>query len=76
MATWDADAETTHLVDFRLVRNTFVTMFWRTALLDDTVGWLRSHDYRVVEFIADSWSSDADMYDDISTALDFPDYFG
>jgi RNAse (barnase) inhibitor barstar len=76
VATWDADAETTHPVDFRLVRNTFVTMFWRSSLLDETVGWLQSHAYRVVEFDAGSWSSDADMYDDVALALGFPDYFG
>ncbi len=76
VATWDADAQTTHPVDFRLVHNTFVTMFWRSSLLDETVGWLRSHAYRVVEFDASSWSSDADMYDDIALALNFPDYFG
>lgn len=76
MATWDAAAKRTHPIDFRLVHNTFVTMFWRPALLDDTVGWLRSHDYRVAEFDAESWPSDAEMYDDISAALDFPDHFG
>ena len=76
VATWDVDAETTHPVDFRLVHNTFVTMFWRSSLLDETVGWLRSHAYRVVEFDAGSWSSDADMYDDVALALNFPDYFG
>lgn len=76
MATWDADDERTHPVDYRLVHNTFVTMFWRSALLDDTVGWLRSHSYQVVEFDAGSWSSDADMFDDVALALNFPDYFG
>ncbi|MFC7725436.1 hypothetical protein ACFQW6_09975 [Nocardioides sp. GCM10028917] len=45
MATWDADAETTHPVDFRLVRDTFVIMFWQSSLLDETVGWLQSHAY-------------------------------
>lgn len=76
MAIWDADAETNHPLDYRLVHNTFVTMFWRAALLDETVGWLREHAYRVVEFDAGSWSSDVDMYEDVSVALSFPDYFG
>jgi RNAse (barnase) inhibitor barstar len=76
VATWDADAEKTHPVDFRLVHNTFVTMFWRSSLLNETIGWLESHAYRVVEFDAGSWSSDADMYDDVALALNFPDYFG
>ena len=51
-------------------------MFWRSSLLDETVGWLRSHAYRVVEFDAGSWSSDADMYGDVALGLNFPDYFG
>jgi len=76
VATWDLDAETTDAVDFRLVHNTFVTMFWRSSLLDETVGWLRSHGYRVVELDAGSWSSASDMYDAVSAALEFPDYFG
>jgi RNAse (barnase) inhibitor barstar len=76
VATWDANAETNHPLDFRLVHNTFVTMFWRAALLDETVGWLREHAYRVVEFDAGSWSSAADMYEDVAVALNFPDYLG
>ena len=76
MASWEADAETTHPVDFRLVRNSFVTMFWKPSLLDQTVGWLRSHAYQVVEFDAASWSSDADMYSAFASRLQFPNYFG
>ena len=76
VATWDAEAETTHPIDFRLVHNSFVTMFWRSSLLGETVGWLRSHAYRVVEVDAGSWSSDADMYDAVALALNFPDHFG
>jgi hypothetical protein len=76
VAAWDPDAETTHPVAFRLVHSTFVTMFWRTSLLDETIEWLRSHTYDVVEFDAASWASVADMLDDVAAGLEFPDYFG
>ena len=76
VAAWDSDAQTTHPVDFRLVHNTFVTMFWRSSLLDETIEWLRSHAYDVVEFDAASWGSVADMFDDVAAGLEFPDYFG
>jgi RNAse (barnase) inhibitor barstar len=76
VATWDADAETTHPVDFRLVRDAFGTMFWRSSLLDETIRWLKSHADDVVEFDAGSWASDADMYEDVAIGLVFPDYFG
>jgi hypothetical protein len=76
VATWDADAVRTHPIDFRLVQNTFVTMIWRSSLLDQTVGWLRSNAHDVVEFDAGSWASATDMYDDVALGLNFPDYFG
>jgi hypothetical protein len=76
VAVWALGAETTHPVDFRLVHNTFVTMFWRLSLLDETTEWLRSHAYDVVEFDAASWASAAEMFDDVAAGLDFPDYFG
>jgi len=76
VATWDSEAEITHPVDYRLVHNTFVTMFWRTSLLDETVQWLRAHGYDVVEFDAAAWGSPVSMLDDVAAALDFPDHFG
>jgi hypothetical protein len=76
VAAWDRDAETTHPVDFRLVQNTFVTLFWQSALLDETIEWLRSHAYDVVKFDTASWTSAAEMLDDVAAGLGFPDYFG
>ena len=72
----DANDETTHPVDFRLVHDTFVTMFWRASLLDETVDWLQAHAYDVVEFDAGTWAATADMFTDVAAGLDFPDYFG
>lgn len=76
MATWDTDAETSHPVDFRLVHNTFVTMFWQMAVLDQAVEWLVQNDYDVVTFDAGGWGSSSDMFDDVAEGLDFPGYFG
>ncbi len=63
-------------MDFRLVQNTFVTMYWRSSLLGETVGWLRSHGYEVAEFDAGAWTSAAGMFDDVAERLQFPGYFG
>jgi hypothetical protein len=67
VAAWDPNAETTHPVDFRLVHNLFVTMYWRSSLLDEMIEWLRSHGYDVVEFDAASWALAAQMFDDVAT---------
>lgn len=71
MATWNTEDEA-----FRLVHNTFVTMFWQHGVLDQTVQWLLQHDYHVVSFDAGVWASPDDMFDDMAEQLDFPAYFG
>ena len=76
VASWDAGIQTWRTFDFRLVQNTFVTMFWRSSLLTETVDRVRSHGYEVVEFDAGSWASAGDMFDDLAERLGFPDYFG
>lgn len=76
MASWDADAETSHPLDYRLVHNTFVTMFWRASILHQTVEWLVGHGYDVVTFDAGSWRSASDMFEDVAQRLNFPDHFG
>lgn len=76
MASWSGGAETSHPADYRLVRNTFVTVFWQAAILDDTVDWLLQNRYDLVSFDASSWMTPEDMYDDLAQRLNFPDYFG
>lgn len=76
MASWDAEAQTTHPIDYGLVQNTFVTMYWRSPVLGETVGWLRSHGYEVAEFDAGSWTSADGMLDDLAERFQFPGYFG
>jgi Barstar (barnase inhibitor) len=74
MATWSPEdgSET----DFRLVMNSWVTMFWQSSFLDNTVEWLQAHNYEVATFDAESWTSRGAMLDAISRGLSFPSYFG
>lgn len=47
MAAWDPADLLSHPQDFRLVRNSCVTMFWRLAVLQEATGWLNDHGYHV-----------------------------
>lgn len=63
-------------LDFRLVRDSFVTMFRSPALLDSATGWLTARGYQVVVLEAGSWRTAADLHRDLARALDFPDHYG
>lgn len=56
--------------------NSPVTMFHRLDVLAETLTWLRSHRYEIVELDASTWVSEAGMLGDMARRLDFPDYFG
>jgi hypothetical protein len=75
MVAFDLDADA-HRFDFRLMVNSFVTLFWRSSVFDDAVGWLADHSYTIVQLDARRWSADADMHRDVANALNFPDYYG
>jgi len=75
MQLW-SDAEESGDVAYRLMAPSFVRLFWRTSVLEATVGALREHGYQVVRLDAASWMREADLHRDIAAALDFPDYYG
>ncbi len=58
------------------MRNTFVTLFWRTETLEETIDWLIAHGYQVTRLDASRWTTAHDLHTDIATALDLPDYYG
>jgi RNAse (barnase) inhibitor barstar len=76
VAAFDPSSNLNEDMAFRLMRDTPVTMFWRRGLLDDAVGWLEAHGYRVVRIDASGWTSSDDMHRDVAKALEFPDYYG
>lgn len=76
MATWDLADELNHPLDFLLIQNGFITLFFRRTVLDETISWLEQRSNKVVEVDSASWRSLADLHRDIAKALDFPDYYG
>lgn len=76
MAIWDPEDELTHPVDFLLVQNGFINMFFRSDVLDESVAWLQIAGYRIVNVDAASWLSEVQMHSDIASSLEFPDYYG
>jgi len=76
VSAFDPQSDLHHDLAYRLLANTFVTMFWRRALLEDTTAWLTAHDYQVVQLNASAWTTDEDLHRDIARALDFPAYYG
>ncbi|HVX43516.1 MAG TPA: barstar family protein [Mycobacteriales bacterium] len=76
MAAFDPSDELNHPLDYELVQNSFVTMFWRQEILRTTTTWLQEHGYVVVTIDTGDWVDEGDLHRDIAAALRFPDYYG
>ena len=76
MVAFDRQVDISSDLAFRLVANTFVTLFWRLALFDETTDWLRTHGYDVVRLNASDWVEEADLHRELAAALEFPSYYG
>jgi RNAse (barnase) inhibitor barstar len=73
MAVWTDDDND---LDRRLVSDGFISKFYRSTVLDETVVWLLEHGYQVQIVDAQSWTTEDDMHTAMALALDFPAYYG
>lgn len=76
MAPFEVDVVTRDPLDFRLLQDGPITLYWRAALLHEAISQLKELGYDVVELDATDWLSNQEMHSDISRALDFPGYYG
>src|ERR1700733_7227341 len=63
-------------LDYQLLKNSFVTLYFRPQFLAEDIATLKSFGYLSAEFVSSSWKSEQDFYDVFATALKFPNYFG
>jgi hypothetical protein len=76
VAAFDPEVELTHPADYRLMKNTFVTLFWRTDLLQRSTDQLAALGYHIVRLDASAWTTEQDLHCDMAAALNFPSYYG
>lgn len=76
MATFSGDGSDLQRLDWRLLQNGAVALYFRRSVLDADVIWLREHAYQVVELDCLPWADAADMHRAFAAALSFPDYYG
>jgi hypothetical protein len=69
------DADIAHPLDFALIRDGGVAMYWRTSVLDDTERELASLGYDLVRMDATAWG-EAVLHRDFAASLGFPTYYG
>jgi len=76
MAIFRNEPEEFQRLDWMLLQNGAVTLYFRTQVLVEDVEWLKRHDYRVDSFECSIWVGESEMHEALSCRLEFPGYYG
>jgi len=63
-------------LDWVILSDGGVALYWRPEILRDDLSWLESKGYRTVSFDASDWRSEDRMHDSLKAHLSFPEYYG
>jgi RNAse (barnase) inhibitor barstar len=76
VAAFSPDGSDFQRLDWQLLQNGAVSLYFRHELLDQDVRWLEEHAYRVTEVDCRGWADASAMHRDIAARLAFPPHFG
>jgi RNAse (barnase) inhibitor barstar len=76
MAVFRGEPDTFERVDWALLQNGPINLYWRLSYLVEHVRWLENHGYEIHEFDCTRWKTEDAMHTDISLQLNFPNYYG
>ena len=63
-------------LDWEILRDGSVALYWRRELLDEDASWFRQQNYQVLSLDCGRWSSSDEMHMDLQRTLNLPAYYG
>ncbi|MFP5234374.1 MAG: barstar family protein [Acidobacteriota bacterium] len=76
MTAFNEEASNEQALDWTILRDGGIVLYWRSKFLADDLSWLEQNGYQIVSFDAAGWGSEEAMHQSLQDALSFPDYYG
>src|SRR4051794_17374180 len=76
MPVFHRDAELDHPLDWVLLQNGPVVLYYRQDLLAEDIQRLKGIGYVVDEFDCSAWGNEQQLHADLAHKLSFPEYYG
>jgi RNAse (barnase) inhibitor barstar len=76
MAAFTGESDETVRLDYRILQNGAVCLYFRPHILQEDIDWLRQQTYDVHELDCARWTSEAEFHTAVSESLSFPDWYG
>jgi hypothetical protein len=76
VATFRDEPETWQRLDYNLLQNGSVNLYWRESILNSHLQWLSLNEYRIHDICASKWGNSLECYSALAKSLSFPAHFG
>lgn len=76
MAPFDLNQVDDQQLDWVILRDGGIALYWRPEMLAADLEWFEANKYVVHSFDAGGWSSDEPMHEALKRALNFPEWYG
>ncbi len=76
MASFTEDPAEWQRLDWQLLQNSAVTMYFHVPILEADAAWFVAHDYRVLSLRVDAYQSQYALLENLGKLLAFPEYYG
>jgi hypothetical protein len=63
-------------LDWVILRDGGVVLYWRAEILAYDLKWLESNGYRIASFETADWLSESQLHESLKAELSFPAYYG
>ena len=65
-----------HNLDWTILRNSSISIYWRHEYLDEDIEWFQKEKYNVTRFDCSTWTDEDKMHHELFIKLKLPDYYG
>ena len=76
MTAFGNNETTWERLDYRILRNSPVALYWNSEIWQKHIKWFEQNGYNIVKLDAEKWSSERLFHEDIEKGLQFPEYYG
>jgi hypothetical protein len=63
-------------LDWTILRDGSIALYWRREIFDEDIQWFGQQNYNVISFDCERWVSSAEMHADFHKTLTFPAHYG
>jgi RNAse (barnase) inhibitor barstar len=76
MSTFKDDAQEFQRLDYSILQNGAISLYYRAKVLNSDIEWLKNHGYQTNNFDCSLWHNERKMHEILASELDFPGYYG